>query len=132
MHDRLHGVDGAGPPCSPRICQGSRLSSLRLTGIFAKLRMVERVMLSPEGNSLSEMSALARAASPAGLRVFTLSYHSPSLEPGHTPYVRTSKDLEQFLACLEGFCEFFFGELQGRGRTRPMGWRNRILLESLQ
>ena len=95
------------------IAQDSRLSSLRLAGILARLQIVNRVMLSPEGNTLSEMCALARALHSRGLRVFTLSYHSPSLEPGHTPYVRSGKDLEQFLSCLDGFCEFFFGELQG-------------------
>ena len=111
------------------IAQDSRLSSLRLAGILARLQIVNRVMLSPEGNTLSEMCALARALHSRGLKVFTLSYHSPSLEPGHTPYVRSGKDLEQFLSCLDGFCEFFFGELQGVTGT-PAELRDRMLLES--
>jgi hypothetical protein len=111
------------------IAQNPRLSALRLPGILARLRMVNRVMLSPEGNTLSEMCALARTLHSRGLRVFTLSYHSPSLEPGHTPYVRTGKDLEQFMSCLDGFCEFFFGELQGVAGT-PEELRARMLLES--
>ena len=31
-----------------------------------------------------------------GVRLLTFSFHSPTLEPGHTPYVRTTRDLEAF------------------------------------
>jgi hypothetical protein len=55
----------------------------------------------------------------AGHRVFVLTYHSPSLEPGHTPYVRTEDDLARFLAWLDGFYSFFREELGGR----PASWR---------
>jgi hypothetical protein len=108
-----------------------RLTALRLTGVLAKLRAVNRIMLSPEGNTLGEMCALARALYARGLRVFTLSYHSPSLEPGHTPYVRSTSDLEGFLSRIEGFCEFFLGELQGVASTVEE-LRDRLLLEPLQ
>jgi hypothetical protein len=48
-----------------------------------------------------------------GHRVFAVSYHTPSLLPGHTPYVRTRQDLDAFLAWLEGYCEFFMADALG-------------------
>jgi hypothetical protein len=52
-----------------------------------------------------------------GHRVFHLTYHSPSLLPGNTPYVRTEKELDQFLDRISGFLEFFFGECGGLPAT---------------
>jgi hypothetical protein len=46
-------------------------------------------------------------------RVFVLTYHSPSLEPGNTPYVRTNEDLTRFLAWLDEFYAFFSSEIGG-------------------
>ena len=37
-----------------------------------------------------------------GLPVIVLSFHSPSLVPGHTPYVRTEADLDRFYDWLRG------------------------------
>ena len=31
-----------------------------------------------------------------GLKLLAFSFHSPSLVPGHTPYVRTAADLDGF------------------------------------
>ena len=31
-----------------------------------------------------------------GVRLLVLSFHSPSLVPGHTPYVRDAADLRRF------------------------------------
>jgi hypothetical protein len=52
--------------------------------------------------------------------VFTVSYHSPSLEPGNTPYVRSAADLRRFLDWLDGYLDFFFSELGGVATT-PSG-----------
>jgi hypothetical protein len=90
-----------------------------------------RVMLSPEGNTLEEMRDLTRELYQEGLRVFTLSYHSPSLDAGHTPYVRSSEDVDRFLAVLDGYCEFFLGELQGVSST-PEELRSSLVSEQPQ
>lgn len=103
----------------------------KLVGALARLGAVNRVMLSPEGNTLGEMRELARALYRRGLRVFTLSYHSPSLEPGHTPYVQSAADLDRFLSSLDGFCDFFMSELRGCAST-PEEVRDLVLSESLQ
>jgi hypothetical protein len=109
-----------------RVSEAWPWSTLRAPGVLARLGMVNRVMLSPEGNTLSEMVALTRALLADGLRVFTLSFHSPSVEPGHTPYVQSQQDLEAFLARLEQYLEFFFGPLSGRAST-PEGIRRELL-----
>jgi hypothetical protein len=49
----------------------------------------------------------------AGHEVFVLTYHSPSLEPGHTPYVRSKKDLARFLEWLAEFYAYFTNDIGG-------------------
>jgi len=91
---------------------------LRLTGAFARAGLLERIRLTPEGSTLSDAKRVSRILlDHYGQRVFTLTYHSPSLEPGHTPYVRSEADLAGFLGWIEGYLEFFFGQLGGVGST---------------
>ncbi len=88
---------------------------LKATAICARARLLDRIRLSPEGVTIAEAKRLTRALVRRGeQKVFVLSYHSPSLDVGHTPYVRTRADLEQFLAWLDAYLEFFMGEIGGR------------------
>jgi hypothetical protein len=98
------------------------LETLRAPGVLAKVGAVNRVMLSPEGYSFAEMRALTEALLARGHRTFVFSFHSPSLDPGHTPYVRTKQDLAHFLDGMEKFFDFFFGECQGVSST-PAAFR---------
>lgn len=84
---------------------------LSLTGAF------NRVKLTPEGIPLVELRQVTDAMLVRGYRVFNLTYHSPSLVPGHTPYVRTTADLEAFLSRIEGYLEYFFGRCNGLAAT---------------
>lgn len=94
---------------------GTRGVRLRATAICARARLLDRIRLSPEGITLVEAKRLTRALVRRGeQQVFVISYHSPSLGVGHTPYVRTRGDLEQFLAWLDDYLEFFMGEIGGR------------------
>lgn len=112
-------VGWAGPLREPmhRWASSDRLARFRAVGVLARSGAVNKIMLSPEGNTFEEMRALTRALVARGCRTFTLSFHSPSVEPGHTPYVRSEADLQVFLADLERFCEFFFAELGGQTST---------------
>ena len=87
--------------------------SLKVPAILAGFGLLNRVRLSPEGNTLEEAKALTRTLLREGQRIFAMSYHSPSLVPGKTPYTRSARDVEQFLAWIEGFLEFFVGEIGG-------------------
>jgi hypothetical protein len=88
--------------------------SLRLTALMARSRFLERASLTPEGVTAAEQKRLIRELCDQGRRTFSLAYHSPSLLPGHTPYVRTDEDLKAFLAALRSVFSYFRDELGGR------------------
>ena len=100
--------------------------ALRLPGVLSRLGATERIMLSPETSTLEEMQRLTRQLVDRGLRVFTLSFHSPSLDVGHTPYVRSQRDLDAFLDRIARYLDFFLDELGGRGTT-PLAVRDAAL-----
>jgi hypothetical protein len=91
--------------------------SLRVPGVLARLRLLDQIRLSPEGNTLNEAKRLTRFLITAGHKVFVISYHTPSLAAGHTPYVRNAADLTNFLGWLEAYLDFFFGEVGGAAST---------------
>jgi phosphatidylinositol alpha-1,6-mannosyltransferase len=98
----------------------------RIESLLARSRLLERVMLSPEGNDLRAMQRLLRALLGRGQRIFMLQYHSPSLVPGNTPYVRNAYDLSEFMDRLTGFLSFFRDEIGGQFAT-PREVRERLL-----
>jgi hypothetical protein len=86
---------------------------LHLAGVLARLGLLERIRLSPEGITFAELKRLTNVLIRRGKRLFSLTYHSPSLMPGNTPYVRSEADLRQFLDIVERYCAFFFEECRG-------------------
>jgi hypothetical protein len=99
-------------PFAASLFADTRRLSLVRAGL-ARTRLAERVKLTPEGIDLHTAKRLVRSMLASGTRVFTLSYHSPSLVPGSTPYVRSTADRDRLLKWLEEFYEFFFGEIGG-------------------
>jgi hypothetical protein len=91
--------------------------SVRLPAVLSRLRAIDRLMLSPEGYTSTEHQRLATTLMRRGVRTFTWSLHSPSVEPGHTPYVQSRKDLARFLDSFRRFFDFFFGDLGGVATT---------------
>ena len=108
----------------------SSMQKLRAAGVMARLGVVNKVMLSPEGNSLADMQALTRSLVRRGVRTFSMTLHSPSVQPGCTPYVQTDRDLHEFLGRIDAYCGFFLGEMGGVAST-PEDFR-RTLTESAQ
>jgi len=90
---------------------------LHVPGVFARLRLLERIRLTPEGMSFAELKRLTDTMLRLGKRLFVFCYHSPSVAPGHTPYVRDQSDLQQFLALIERYCDYFFGICRGEATT---------------
>ncbi len=81
--------------------QGSSLYPLlgrvpRGRGLMARSGLLARVALTPEQMPLRDALEAVRVAVDDDLAVLTFSFHSPSLVPGHTPYVRDSADLAAF------------------------------------
>jgi hypothetical protein len=112
-------VGVAGPYAHPLHTAADRppLRRLRAVGMLARLRLVNKVMLSPEGNTIAELKALTRTLLRRGLRTFSLTLHSPSLMPGCTPYVRSAQQLSQFLDRIREYCAFFLGDVGGTAST---------------
>ena len=90
---------------------------LRIPGILARLGLLERIRLSPEGIPFEDLRRLTRAMLARGHRVFTFSYHSPSMDVGHTPYVQSQADLDGFLDTLRRYFDFFINEVGGQPAT---------------
>jgi hypothetical protein len=107
---------GAGPVLQP-VVRSDWARHLRIPGLLARGRLFDRVRLTPEGISLAELKRLTRAMLRAGHRVFNFTYHSPSLAPGHTPYVRSEDELRAFTRTIAAYLEFFFGEIGGIAAT---------------
>ncbi len=65
-------------------------------GIFARTHLLSRVALTPEEMPLADAREAVAVAVGEGLRLLNFSFHSPSVAPGHTPYVRDAADLAAF------------------------------------
>jgi hypothetical protein len=94
-----------------------RLLWTRLASVLARLSVIERMRLSPEGHDLAAQIKLTRFLFERGTRVFTYYFHSPSLEPGCTPYVTSEQDLDRFHDTCRRYFEFFLRDLHGTVMT---------------
>ena len=65
-----------------------------LAGALARIGLLDRIALTPEGVSLEDAIRGIDIALDDGLPLLVFSFHSPSLRPGHTPYVRSDRDLD--------------------------------------
>lgn len=70
----------------------------RARGLAARLGLLSRVALTPEDMPVADALEAVRIALGEGERLLSFSFHSPSLVPGHTPYVRNARDLHRFHA----------------------------------
>lgn len=64
--------------------------------VLARTGLLQRIPLTPEGIPVADALEAVRVAVGEGLRILSFAFHSPSLAPGHTPYVRDAADLAQF------------------------------------
>jgi hypothetical protein len=76
-----------------------------IAGVMARTGMLSRVPLTPEGVPLHDAIRAIDALIEEGVRVLNFSFHSPTLEPGHTPYVRDEADLNGFYRWWDGVLE---------------------------
>lgn len=83
----------------------------RLRGALARFGLMERIPLTPEGVTSEEALRGIDIALDAGLPVLVFSFHSPSLAPGYTPYVRNEDDLDR----LYDWWRVAFAYLRERG-----------------
>lgn len=87
-------------------------------GVFAHARLLARVALTPEDMPLADAREAVALAVGEGLPLLNFSFHSPSLAPGHTPYVRDAADL----AAFHHWWDIVLGDLARRGvRSAALG-----------
>jgi hypothetical protein len=104
----LGGLRGMGPRLFPLT---ARVPLVR--GAVARAGLLNRVSLTPEGVPVEQALRAVERLLKDGHQLFSLSFHSPSVEPGHTPYVRDEADLAEFYAWWEAV----LGLLAERGVT---------------
>jgi hypothetical protein len=85
---------GALSSAGPRLRKIERHVPSLVAG-FSRLGLVERIGLTPEGTTVAEGLRGVGIAVDMGLPVVVLSFHSPSLAPGHTPYVDNEAEVEE-------------------------------------
>ncbi|MFC4255081.1 WalW protein [Altererythrobacter xixiisoli] len=83
----------------------------RLRGLMSRLGLLERIPLTPEGTRVEEALRGVDIALDDGLPLLVFSFHSPSLDIGHTPYVRDQAGLDT----LYGWWQQVFAYLRQRG-----------------
>jgi hypothetical protein len=93
------------------------MRKLHMPAILARSHLLDRIILTPEGVTHLEHRRLTRRMLREGHRVFSFTYHSPSLAVGKTPYVRSDADLRGFLDKIERYLDFFINEIGGRPST---------------
>jgi len=82
------------------------LSRYHILGILDKLKILNLRWLSPELSSGPEMILLSKKFIQTGHRFLNMAFHSTSLIPGKTPFVRNQQQLEKFLCDIEMFLQF--------------------------
>ncbi|MBC2664946.1 polysaccharide deacetylase family protein [Novosphingobium flavum] len=98
-----------GPWLYPRLWRAPRLR-----GALARAGMLDRVPFTPEGVTEAEILRGIEVALEERLPLLVFSFHSPSLQPGHTPYVRSEDELDT----LYGWWRKVFEVLARKG-VRP-------------
>lgn len=83
----------------------SRSEALR--GPLARTKLLNRIPLTPEGVPLDEAKDAIERLLDEGHFLFSLSFHTPTVVPGHTPYVRDAEDLRRFWSWWDGVFALF-------------------------
>lgn len=77
------------------------------TRVVRKMLGVRTYRLSPEGVPLKDLIAAARHQLKLGHHQLVLSFHSPTVKPGMTPYVSSADEYQTFRATTLDFIEWF-------------------------
>lgn len=85
-------------------------------GVLARSRLLQRIPLTPEGVRPDEAKLAIDRLLEEGLHLLLFSFHSTTLEPGNTPYVRDAAALEDFYR----WWDIVLGHLAHRG-VAPAG-----------
>jgi hypothetical protein len=88
-----------------RVLDAAPLRPLNLVGLAARAGLCKRIVLSPELASVPEMLMLSRRLLEHGVRHLHLSWHTPSLKPGLSPFTATAADVARLYAAVEEYLD---------------------------
>lgn len=92
-----------------RLLETPPLRWLGLPAIASKTGVVRRICLGPEFERVSDMLTLSARMLEHGVRHLHVSWHTPTLKPGLSPFSRTAADVERLYASIERYLEGLAG-----------------------
>lgn len=108
------GWAGAAASSLYRSVSGELTSRFHVLSVLTRSRCAERITLSPEGNDTGAMRRLVRGLRSQRQPVFTLSFHSSSLQVGRNPYVQSQADLHRFYDRMSATLDYLATDLSFR------------------
>jgi hypothetical protein len=84
----------------------SPFNHLRLAGPLYRLNLASKVWLSPEVSNLENMVRLTWRMMENDYPLINMVFHSPSLQAGLTPFVKTKEDEKQFFRNIREYLAF--------------------------
>ena len=91
-------------------------SRLRAPGILEKLRLMNYRWLSPENTHVGDMIRLSRRVLGKGHPFLNMFFHSTSLGPGKSPFIKTEGDVDEMLGRIDAYLQFI-----RREKIMPVG-----------
>jgi len=88
-----------------RLLEAAPVRWLRLAGIADRVGLLKRVSLSPEYQAVDDMLTLSRRLLEHGVQHLQLSWHSPTLKPGLSPFAATAADVARLYASIEAYLD---------------------------
>jgi hypothetical protein len=94
--------------CNARMnaISGSALRHFRLIGILDKLKIINKVWLSPESDDAGKMIRLAESVKRNKYPILNMFFHSPSLQHGLTHFTKTKEEEKELTSRIEKFLEY--------------------------
>lgn len=106
---------------------------LHLKGVLERLKLLNKIWLSPEQCDAASMIAIAKCFARKGMPCINMTFHSSSLIEGLSPFVRNASQRNAFYSRIETFLKFAagagwqsqtlseFGSSQTLSRANPVG-----------
>ncbi len=79
--------------------------ALHLAGLASRAGIVKRLALTPEETSVRDMLILSRRLLEHGVPHLQVSWHSPTLKAGLSPFGRTAADVARLYSSIEGYVD---------------------------
>ena len=74
--------------------------------ILNRLHLVNKAWLNPENSDSKTMIALAKRMMKNQYRIINMMFHSSTLKPGLTPFIKTGEDGKRFIKNIREFLVF--------------------------